>query len=136
MAGRLGAVVNNFFFFHFPVKKEIENDFKKCLSQLVPMLLAPENLIIKQISGQKVKAKELVQYFKTYTNMYKGNELPEPKSMLMVSITKKTERKWCGGVRGSEGKTQITGTILIGYRRQQKRIIWPPWPRLKKHIRI
>lgn len=49
------------------------------------MLLAPENLVVKQISGQKVKAKELLQYFKSYINMYKGNELPEPKSMLMVS---------------------------------------------------
>lgn len=50
------------------------------------MLLAPENLVVKQISGQKVKAKELLQYFKSYINMYKGNELPEPKSMLMVSF--------------------------------------------------
>ncbi|KAK6639192.1 hypothetical protein RUM43_007462 [Polyplax serrata] len=64
---------------------DIENDFKKCLSTLVPLLLAPENLVVKQISGQKVKAKELVQYFKSYINMYKGNELPEPKSMLMAT---------------------------------------------------
>lgn len=63
----------------------IENDFKKCLGVLVPMILAPENLVVKQISGQKVKAKELLQYFKSYINMYNGNELPEPKSMLVVS---------------------------------------------------
>lgn len=70
----------------FFIIAEIESDFKKCLSLLVPMLLAPENLVVKQISGHKVKAKELVQYFKSYIKMYKGNELPEPKSMLMVSL--------------------------------------------------
>lgn len=63
---------------------EIESDFKKCLGELIPLLLAPENLVVKQIGGQKVKAKELMQYFKSYINMYKGNDLPEPKSMLMV----------------------------------------------------
>lgn len=50
------------------------------------MLLAPENLVVKEINGQRVKARDLVQYFKSYINIYKGNELPEPKSMLVVRI--------------------------------------------------
>lgn len=50
------------------------------------MLLSPHNLVPKLINGQKVKAKDLVQYFKSYMNIYKGNELPEPKSMLVVRI--------------------------------------------------
>lgn len=49
------------------------------------MILAPENLVVKQINGQKVKARDLVQYFKCYMQIYQGNELPEPKSMLVVS---------------------------------------------------
>jgi len=49
------------------------------------MMLAPENLVIKEIGGQKVKAKELLQYFKSYLEIYRGDELPEPKSMLVVS---------------------------------------------------
>lgn len=53
---------------------------------MVPLLLAPENLILKEISGQKVKAKELLQYFKSYITVYSGDELPEPKSMLVVSV--------------------------------------------------
>ncbi|CAG7730627.1 unnamed protein product [Allacma fusca] len=61
---------------------EIESDFKKHLLELVPLVLSPRNLVVKQIGGQKVKAKELVHYFKAYTAIYKGNELPEPKSML------------------------------------------------------
>ncbi|KAL1110097.1 hypothetical protein AAG570_008174 [Ranatra chinensis] len=64
---------------------EIESDFKECLKRLVPMLLAPENLIVKEISGQRVKAKELLQYFKSYINIYSGDELPEPKSMLVAT---------------------------------------------------
>lgn len=61
-------------------------EFKCSLQQLVPMLLAPENLVPKLINGQKVRAKDLLQYFKSYMNIYKGNELPEPKSMLVVGI--------------------------------------------------
>lgn len=53
---------------------------------LIPMILAPENLVQKQINGQKVKARDLVQYFKSYIQIYSGNELPEPKSMLVVRM--------------------------------------------------
>ncbi|XP_026743061.1 atlastin-like isoform X2 [Trichoplusia ni] len=65
--------------------KDIEMEFKCSLQQLVPMLLAPQNLVPKLINGQKVRAKDLVQYFKSYMNIYKGNELPEPKSMLVAT---------------------------------------------------
>lgn len=64
---------------------DIESDFKECLKDLVPLLLAPENLILKEIGGHKVKAKELVQYFKSYMTVYSGDELPEPKSMLVAT---------------------------------------------------
>lgn len=60
------------------------------------MLLAPENLVLKRINGQKVKARELVQYFKSYIQIYSGNELPEPKSMLVVSQPNQT----CDTIRG------------------------------------
>lgn len=65
--------------------KDIEPDFKESLSQLVPILLAPENLLLKEISGVQVKAKDLVQYFKSYLNLFSGDELPEPKSMLVAT---------------------------------------------------
>lgn len=50
------------------------------------MILAPENLVLKEINGEKVKAKDFVQYCKSYMQIYEGDELPEPKSMLEVSI--------------------------------------------------
>lgn len=61
---------------------EIESDFRTQLAELVPLVLSPKNLVVKRIGGNKVKAKELLHYFKAYTAIYKGNELPEPKSML------------------------------------------------------
>lgn len=64
---------------------DITPEFKNSLKELVPMLLGPENLIPKEINGQRVKARDLVQYFKSYMAIYKGNELPEPKSMLVAT---------------------------------------------------
>jgi atlastin len=61
---------------------DIEGEFKEQLRVLVPLLLDPRNLVVKRIGGEKVRVKELVHYFKAYTAIYKGNELPEPKSML------------------------------------------------------
>uniref|UniRef100_A0A0K8TP26 Putative conserved plasma membrane protein n=1 Tax=Tabanus bromius TaxID=304241 RepID=A0A0K8TP26_TABBR len=65
--------------------KDITDEFKSSVRDFVPMLLSPENLIIKQINGQKVRARDLIQYFKSYMAIYKGNELPEPKSMLVAT---------------------------------------------------
>ncbi|KDR14875.1 atlastin-like [Zootermopsis nevadensis] len=64
---------------------DIGTDFKKQLQKLVPMMLAPENLVVKEIGGQRVTAKELLQYFKSYLEIYKGDELPEPKSILVAT---------------------------------------------------
>ncbi|XP_012536029.1 atlastin isoform X5 [Monomorium pharaonis] len=64
---------------------EIQAEFKKQLKVLIPMILAPENLVTKKINGQVVKAKDLLEYFKSYINLYKGDELPEPKSMLVAT---------------------------------------------------
>ncbi|GBP49825.1 Atlastin [Eumeta japonica] len=64
---------------------DIESEFKRSLQQLVPMLLAPHNLVPKLIDGQRVKVKDLLQYFKAYMAIYRGNELPEPKSMLAAT---------------------------------------------------
>lgn len=43
---------------------DIDEDFKRELRNLVPLLLAPENLVEKEISGSKVTCRDLVEYFK------------------------------------------------------------------------
>lgn len=61
---------------------EIESEFKNQLKALVPILLAPENLVVKEINGNKLTCRDLLEYFKAYIKIYQGDQLPEPKSML------------------------------------------------------
>ncbi|XP_017577130.1 atlastin-2 isoform X2 [Pygocentrus nattereri] len=65
--------------------KDIDDEFKKELVNLIPLLLAPENLVEKEIGGSKVTCRDLVQYFKAYMKIYQGEELPHPKSMLQAT---------------------------------------------------
>ena len=39
------------------------------------------------MGGKEVKAKEIVQYYKSYMEIFKGNTMPEPKSMLEVAFS-------------------------------------------------
>lgn len=64
---------------------DISGDFKEQLEELIPLLLAPENLIVKQINGHTVKARDLVQYFISYLNIFKSDDMPEPKTMLRAT---------------------------------------------------
>ncbi|XP_051945857.1 atlastin-2 [Xyrauchen texanus] len=65
--------------------KDIDRDFKNELQNLVPLLLAPENLVEKEINGAKVTCRDLLEYFKAYIKIYQGEELPHPKSMLQAT---------------------------------------------------
>ncbi|GFS22103.1 atlastin-3 [Elysia marginata] len=65
--------------------KDIEKDFLDQLQVLTPMLLARENIVLKEINGQKVRCEEMMEYFKAYIKIYQGEELPEPKSMLQAT---------------------------------------------------
>ncbi|XP_049927010.1 atlastin-2 isoform X2 [Epinephelus moara] len=65
--------------------KDIDDDFKRELAKLVPLLLAPERLVEKEIGGNKVTCRDLLEYFKAYIKIYQGEELPHPKSMLQAT---------------------------------------------------
>uniref|UniRef100_A0A672N1X2 Atlastin-2-like n=3 Tax=Sinocyclocheilus grahami TaxID=75366 RepID=A0A672N1X2_SINGR len=65
--------------------RDIDDEFKKELQNLVPLLLAPENLVEKEIGGAKVTCRDLLEYFKAYIKIYQGEELPHPKSMLQAT---------------------------------------------------
>uniref|UniRef100_A0A8C3IC39 Atlastin GTPase 1 n=1 Tax=Chrysemys picta bellii TaxID=8478 RepID=A0A8C3IC39_CHRPI len=69
--------------------KEIDDEFIKNLKVLIPWLLSPESLDVKEINGNNITCRGLVEYFKAYIKIYQGEELPHPKSMLQV----------CGGDR-------------------------------------
>ncbi|KAM8859076.1 atlastin-2-like isoform 2-T4 [Spinachia spinachia] len=65
--------------------RDINGDFKKALAKLVPLLLAPDRLVEKEIGGNKVTCRDLLEYFKAYIKIYQGEELPHPKSMLQAT---------------------------------------------------
>lgn len=51
---------------------EIEPDFIKNLSELVTSLVSSESLVVKSICGQDLTGIQLLEYFKAYTNIFKG----------------------------------------------------------------
>uniref|UniRef100_A0A3Q2EEW3 Atlastin GTPase 2 n=1 Tax=Cyprinodon variegatus TaxID=28743 RepID=A0A3Q2EEW3_CYPVA len=57
----------------------------RLIAELVPLLLAPDRLVEKEISGSRITCKDLVEYFKAYIKIYQGDELPHPKSMLQAT---------------------------------------------------
>lgn len=65
---------------------DIDEEFIEHLQKFLPEVLSPSNLVIKVSGGKMVKAKELITYFKSYMEIFKGNTMPEPKSMLEVTI--------------------------------------------------
>ncbi|XP_054648458.1 atlastin-3 isoform X1 [Dunckerocampus dactyliophorus] len=60
-------------------------EFKEQLKVLIPNLLYPDNLAVKEINGNKVTCRGLLEFFKAYIKIYQGEDLPEPKSMLMAT---------------------------------------------------
>ncbi|KAK3739927.1 hypothetical protein QZH41_015972, partial [Actinostola sp. cb2023] len=65
--------------------EDIDDEFKDQLQQLIPLLLAPENLVLKGINGEEVTCRGLLEYFKAYMKIFQGDELPQPKSMLLAT---------------------------------------------------
>ncbi|CAD6194565.1 unnamed protein product [Caenorhabditis auriculariae] len=64
---------------------DIEKEFQQQLRVMVPKLLDSFNLAHKEINGQKITCRGLVEYFKAYMKIFQGQELPEPKSMLLAT---------------------------------------------------
>ncbi|EGT48641.1 hypothetical protein CAEBREN_23020 [Caenorhabditis brenneri] len=64
---------------------DIENEFQQQLGVMIPRLLDSHALVHKEINGQKMTCRELLEYFKAYMRIFKGQDLPEPKSMLLAT---------------------------------------------------
>merc|ERR1712117_455605 len=65
--------------------KDIESTFTEKLSEFVPLILAPDNVVVKRIGGNEVRCKEIIAFFKAYIEVFTGDEMPEPKSMLQAT---------------------------------------------------
>lgn len=66
------------------IMSEIDAEFLEYVEVLVPALVAPENLIIKEINGSKVKAGDLMQYIQDLTNEFNSGRIPTPDTILDV----------------------------------------------------
>lgn len=64
--------------------QQIEPDFRNSVKELASSLLSPENLIVKRINGQKIRARDVVQYLESYVTIFNGNTLPDPKRVFIV----------------------------------------------------
>lgn len=60
---------------------EMKDNFVQHLRILVPMVLSPENLLIKRIGGSVVNGQSLLEYFKIYAETFKGEKIPEAKNL-------------------------------------------------------
>ena len=63
---------------------DIDTEFKNHLGDLAPLLLSPENLIVKKINGNPITGRGLLECFKVYMKIFQSEELPQPKSLLEV----------------------------------------------------
>ncbi|XP_031633228.1 atlastin-like [Contarinia nasturtii] len=61
---------------------QIDAEFIEHLKSLVPSILAPENLILKKINGQKIRARDLVTYLQTYVTIFNDEETPRPNTVM------------------------------------------------------
>lgn len=75
--------------------RQIDPEFIKYVKEFVPAILAPEALCVKKINHQCVRARDLVEYFQKYINIFNGNTLPEPRTILMVWISLDYPKKLC-----------------------------------------
>lgn len=63
----------------------IEKNFIKCVKQFVPSILAPENLIIRRINGQKMRICDFETYLKSFVDAFNKNTMPTPQTLAVVS---------------------------------------------------
>lgn len=61
---------------------DMEKDFAKHLGNLVPSLLAPENLLVKGINGKAITCQQLVEYIKAYVGVFNGGTMPRAATVL------------------------------------------------------
>ncbi|XP_075531975.1 atlastin-2-like [Dermacentor variabilis] len=65
---------------------DISEDFLAKLEELIPSILASKNLLAKEIDGKKISCEELMTLFRAYADVFQGNELPKPESMLQAAV--------------------------------------------------
>lgn len=64
--------------------QRVEKHFIECVKGFLPSLLAPENLVIRQIGGHKMRLGDFKTYLQTFVDVFNGNEMPAPQTLATV----------------------------------------------------
>ncbi|XP_063824527.1 atlastin-like isoform X2 [Ostrinia nubilalis] len=64
---------------------DLRTEFKACLLEFVPLVLAPNRLVPKRINGQTLTAQEFVVYFKRYMDVFNGGDMPTPATIVQAT---------------------------------------------------
>lgn len=67
--------------------EQIDTEFIKYVKELVPSIVSPENLVVKTINGESVRARDLTHYLEAYVELYNGDSIPEPSGVLNAGYT-------------------------------------------------
>jgi atlastin len=65
---------------------QIEPSFVEQMQTFVPLLLSVDNLRVKEINGNQLDGRALLEFFKRYIAVYRNEEIPEPRSVLQATI--------------------------------------------------
>lgn len=64
--------------------QQIDPQFIQYIKELVPAIFAPENLVVKKINNERVRVGDLFKYLLVYVNIFNGETLPKPTTLLQV----------------------------------------------------
>lgn len=70
---------------------DLDEDFSQHLKVLVSALLAPGNLVLKNVNGKTITCKELIVLFQDYANVFNEGSLPAPQSLLEANAKQQLE---------------------------------------------
>jgi len=65
---------------------ELDPEFVEYLGMFVPTVFSSGNLTVKKSGGRALRCKDMVHYFKSYMDILSAGDMPEPKTMLSVTI--------------------------------------------------
>ena len=54
--------------------------------EFIPLILAPQNLVTKQINGVPITAKDLYSYMKEYSDIFQSDKVPSALSIFEATV--------------------------------------------------
>ena len=65
---------------------ELDDDFKDCLKEFIPLIVGPDTLTPKKMNGSCIKAKDLILYIQEYVDMFESDRLPTALNIFEVNL--------------------------------------------------